>query len=69
MGKKLKEEKGKGFSKEYRCMEEEKLIKEIVNYMEEFDMLRKDEENKSYKIMPITWKIIGHYKQEFLEKE
>lgn len=57
--KKVRDLYGKGFSKEYRIMEEEKLVEEVTKYMEEFDMVRFESEDKRYKIMPITWKITG----------
>ena len=55
----------KGFSKEYREMQEDKLLEEIVKYMKEFDMIRENKENKEYIIMPICFKIIGKYPKDF----
>ena len=63
--KDIKEKFQKGFSKEYREMEEEKLLQEIVSYMKEFDMLREKEETEEYIIMPMCFKIIGKYPEEF----
>lgn len=54
-----------GFSKEYRELEEDKLLLEIVEYMKQFDMIRYDEEDKEYVIMPICFKIIGKYPKDF----
>lgn len=67
--KKVKDLYGKGFSKEYRIMEDEKLVEEVTKYMEEFDMVRFESEDKRYKIMPITWKITGYYPEKFEENE
>lgn len=67
--KKVRDLYGKGFSKEYRIMEEEKLVEEVTKYMEEFDMVRFESEDKRYKIMPITWKITGYYPEKFEENE
>lgn len=61
----VKEKYGKGFSKEFRELEEEKLLIEIVEYMKQFDMIRYIEESKEYIIMPICFKIIGKYPQDF----
>lgn len=67
--KQVKEEQGKGFSKEYRVMQDEKLIEEVTHYMEEFDMVRKEKENKRVKIMPIAWKVVGKYPERFIKEE
>ena len=56
---------GKGFSKEYREMNEDKLVIEIVNYMKEFDMIRENKDTKEFIIMPICLKIIGKYPKDF----
>ena len=65
----VKEKYSKGFSKEYREMTEDKLVIEIVNFMNQFDMIRKNEETKEYIIMPICIKIIGKYPKNFGELE
>lgn len=62
----VKEEYGKGFSKEYREAEEDKLLEEVVKYMKEFDMIRQNDETKEYIIMPICSKIIGKYPKSFM---
>ena len=64
--KKLKQDYGKGFSKEYREMDEKELEEQIFNFMEEYDMIRKEE--KQYRIMPICFKIKGFYPKEFESK-
>lgn len=61
----LKEKYAKGFSKEYRELEEAKLLIEIVNYMKQFDMIRYNEKTREYVIMPICFKIIGKYPKDF----
>ena len=55
----------KGFSKEYREMEEDKLTLDIVDYMKQFDMIRENKDTKEYIIMPIVSKIIGKYPKDF----
>ena len=55
----------KGFSKEYREMEEDKLVLDIVEYMKQFDMIRENKDTKEYIIMPIISKIIGKYPKDF----
>ncbi len=64
--KEVKEKYQRGFSKEYREMEEEKLLKEVVNYMKEFDMIRENQETNEYIIMPMCFKIIGKYPKDFV---
>lgn len=61
----VREKYSKGFSKEFRELGEDKLVTEVVNYMEQFDMIRYDEETKEYTIMPICFKIIGKYPKDF----
>lgn len=61
-----KEKYKKGFSKEYREMEEEKLLLKVVEYMKEFDMIREKEDTKEYIIMPICFKIVGKYPKDFV---
>lgn len=67
--KEVRKEFGKGFSKEYREADDEKMILEVTNYMKEFDMIREEQENKRFQIMPITWKIGGYYPKSFYEEE
>lgn len=61
-----KEKYKKGFCKEYREMEEEKLLLKVVEYMKEFDMIREKEDTKEYIIMPICFKIVGKYPKDFV---
>lgn len=61
----VKEKYSRGFSKEFREISDDKLFIEIVEYMKQFDMIRYDEENKDYIIMPICFKIIGKYPKDF----
>jgi len=63
--KELQENYAKGFSKEYREMDEIELQEKIVDYMKNFDMLRYEKELKQYRIMPITFKINGKYPDNF----
>lgn len=59
----LKERYGRGFSKEYREMNEEELKEQVLEYMKEFDMIRK--EDKQFRLMPIIFKIKGRYPMNF----
>ena len=59
----LKEMYGRGFSKEYREMNLEEMENQIIEYMKEFDMLRK--EDKQFRLMPIIFKIKARYPKEF----
>ena len=64
----VKERYNKGFSKEYREMPEDKLLIEVVEYMKQFDMIRYNEKEREYIIMPMCFKIIGKYPKSFEEK-
>ncbi len=64
----VRDEYGKGFSKEYRSMEEEEFVIAVTNYMKEFEFIRVAEEGRSIFIMPITWKIVGCYPKGFEEE-
>ena len=54
-----------GFSKEFREKGIQELQTEVVQFMQEFDMVRYHEEKKEYQIMPIVFKIRGIYPKEF----
>ena len=54
-----------GFSKEFREKGIQELQTEVVQFMQEFDMVRYHEEKKEYQIMPIVFKIRGSYPKEF----
>ena len=58
---------GAGFSKEYREKEIEKTLHEIIDFMMQFDMIRKKEDTKEYVLMPIIFKIKGKYPKQYLE--
>lgn len=64
----LQGENGMGFSKEYRELEIAKMQEEVIQYMSQFDMIRKEKEQKGYQIMPIVWKIGGCYPKEYENK-
>ena len=64
----VKEKYKKGFSKEYREMQEEKLLKEVIEHMKQFDFIRANKETNEYIIMPMCFKIIGKYPNDFEEK-
>ena len=59
----LKEKYGRGFSKEYREMNLEEMENQVIEYMKEFDMIRK--EDKQLRLMPIIFKIKARYPKEF----
>lgn len=61
----LKQKYSQGFSKEYREMNEQDLETQIYDFMEEYDMMRKEE--KQFRIMPIAFKVKGRYPKEFIE--
>lgn len=61
----VKEKYGKGFSKEYREKDIDKILQEVVEFMLQFDMIRKNIETKEFILMPIIFKIKGKYMGEF----
>ncbi len=63
--KDVKEKYQKGFSKEYREMEAEKLLPEVIKYMKEFDLIREKQDTNEYIIMPMCFKFIGKYPKDF----
>ena len=63
--RKVKQNFQNGFSKEFREMQEDELLEEIIKYMKEFDMIRERKESNEYIIMPICFKIIGKYPKDF----
>lgn len=63
----VRTEYGNGFSKEYRTLAEEDFVKEVSDYMKEFEFIKVNTENKNIEVMPITWKIIGKYPKDFEE--
>lgn len=65
----VREEYGNGFSKEYKTLEDENFVDTVTKFMEEFEFIRKDEENKIVEVMPIAWKMIGSYPKDFEENE
>ena len=46
-------------------MNEQDLETQIYDFMEEYDMMRKEE--KQFRIMPIAFKVKGRYPKEFIE--
>ena len=66
--KNLKENYSRGFSKEYREIDEVKLQEQILDYMTDFDMIRYEKYLKQYRIMPITFKIKGKYPENFISE-
>lgn len=66
---KVKEKYGRGFSKEYRDKEIDKIKQEVVDFMMQFDMIRENPETKEYILMPMIFKIKGVYPKEYLEKD
>ncbi|MFR8233294.1 MAG: TIGR02678 family protein [Clostridia bacterium] len=61
----VKEKYSKGFSKEFRELQEDKLAEQTADYMKQYDMIRYNDEAKEYIIMPICFKIIGKYPKDF----
>lgn len=65
----LREKCSMGWSKEYREIGLDGLIKEIIKYMSSFNMLANDENLREIKIMPLTGKVTGHYPDDFTGDE
>ena len=60
---KCKEECGEGWSKEYRQMDEEKVLENITEYMKMWMMIRQDGEMIT--ILPSVGRITGYYPEDF----
>lgn len=54
-----------GWSKEYREMSLAALEKEIIEYMQDFNMLKVIKEEREIEILPLAGKIIGKYPRDF----
>lgn len=65
----LRENFSMGWSKEYREMGFDGLIKGIISYMSGFNMLVNDENIREIKIMPLAGKVTGCYPEEFIMDE
>lgn len=61
----VKEKYKKGFSKEYREKEIDKILQEVVDFMLQFDMIRRNSDTKEFILMPIIFKIKGKYPASF----
>jgi uncharacterized protein (TIGR02678 family) len=61
----LKEENSLGWSKEYREITFEKLEKNVIDYMINFNFIELDETNMNIKIYPTIAKVIGEYPKDF----
>ncbi len=68
MAKKLKLENSIGWSKEYREMKLDKLTKDILDYMEEFNMLETINDGREIRLLPLVGKIVGSYSEDFKER-
>ena len=60
---KCKEECGEGWSKEYRQMDDEKVLENITEYMKMWMMIRQDGEMIT--ILPSVGRITGYYPEDF----
>lgn len=68
MVKKVRLENNMGWSKEYREMFIERLVEDILRYMEGFHMVEALNNGKEIRIMPLAGKIVGSYPEDFTEK-
>lgn len=65
--KRLKKDKDRGWSKEYREGKLDYLVSEILEFMKGFNMLEKTGD-KIY-VKPLIGKVMGDYPEDYLEKE
>lgn len=56
-----------GWSKEFREMSIDQLVKEVLSYMTGFGMVDENESIREIKILPLTGKIIGQYPSAFIQ--
>ena len=66
MIKEMKQEYGSGFSKNYREMPEGEFVKSVINEMEVWMFIRKDEADHQIRICPLTGKIQGSYPEDYM---
>lgn len=59
---------GGGWSKGYRELTIEKLMDEIMEQMQAFNMLKKDEEMEQWVLLPLVAKMIGDYPEDYWKK-
>ncbi|QSZ28309.1 TIGR02678 family protein [Aceticella autotrophica] len=63
----LKDRFSSGWYKSYREMSEKQLIQEVIENMESFKMIKRDENLHSVKILPMAAKLIGEYPADFIK--
>lgn len=63
--KEVKKEYGSGFSKNYREMPEGEFVKQVIDEMELWMFLRKDDTSHQIRICPLTGKIQGSYPDDY----
>lgn len=68
MVRKLKDENSIGWSKEYRQMSIDRLILDILKYMEDFNMLEIINRGREIRLLPLIGKIAGAYSKDFKDK-
>ena len=66
MIKEIKQEYGSGFSKNYREMPEGEFVKSVLDEMELWMFIRKEELAHQIKICPLTGKIQGSYPEDYM---
>ena len=66
MIKEMKQEYGSGFSKNYREMPEGEFVKSVLDEMELWMFIRKEELAHHIKICPLTGKIQGSYPEDYM---
>lgn len=64
--KETKEEYGEFFSKYYKEMIQSSFIKEVIDYLKEYDFIREYE--YGYKVYPMTSKLIGYIPKDAIEQ-
>lgn len=65
---KLKEKKGKNWSKEFRDMSPPALAENLLIYMESFKMLRQVDQGREIEILPLIGKLVGTYPEELVKE-
>ena len=63
--KKVKKEYGSGFSKNYREMSEGEFVKTVIDEMERWMFLKKEESMQQIKICPAVGKLQGSYPEDY----
>jgi len=65
----VRQKNSRGWSKEYREMKFEKLVEDVINYLEGFGTIQLLREGAEIAVLPLAGKITGAYPKDFSDPE